>query len=78
MPEVTIRDLRNHGGEAVERASKGERLTITRSGKPVAELRGLPREPVSVDVLVAQRRHLPLVDPAELREAIDQILDPAP
>jgi prevent-host-death family protein len=38
MTEVTIRELRKHGGEVVGRAARGERITITRSGKPVAEL----------------------------------------
>ena len=35
MAEVSIRDLRNHGGEVVEPRSAGEQLTITR-GKPVS------------------------------------------
>ncbi len=76
MSEVSIRDLRNHGGEVVDRAAKGERLTITRSGKPVAELRPLDREPMSLDVILARRRQLPAVDPDQLRHDLDQILDP--
>ena len=32
MEEVTIRDLRNHGGEVVDRVAAGERLTVTRAG----------------------------------------------
>ncbi len=28
MPEVSIRELRNHGGDIVDRAAKGERLII--------------------------------------------------
>lgn len=32
-------NYRNHGGDIVDRAAKVERLIITRSGKPVAELR---------------------------------------
>ena len=76
MSEVSIRDLRNHGGDVVDRAAKGERFTITRSGKPVAELRPLEREPMSLEVILARRRHLPAVDPDRLRHDIDQILDP--
>lgn len=76
MSEVSIRDLRNHGGDVVDRAAKGERLTITRSGKPVAELRPLEREPMSLEVILARRRHLPAVDPDRLRHDLDQILDP--
>ncbi len=75
MPEVSIRDLRNHGGDVVDRVAKGERLTITRSGKPVAELRSLEREPMSLEVILARRRHLPAVDPDQLRHDLDQIVD---
>jgi prevent-host-death family protein len=77
MSEISIRELRNHGGDVVDRAAKGERLTITRSGKPVAELRPLGREPVPLDVVISRRRRLPPVDPDRLREDLDKILDPA-
>ena len=77
MAEVSIRELRNHGGEVVDRAAKGERLTITRAGKPVAELRPLSREPMPLEVLIARRRQLPPVDPHQLRHDLDQVLDPA-
>jgi prevent-host-death family protein len=76
MSQVSIRELRNHGGDVVDRAAKGERLTITRSGKPVAELRSLGREPLSLETLIARRRHLPPVDVDRLRTDLDQILDP--
>lgn len=75
MADVTIRELRNHGGEVVDRAARGEQITITRSGAPVAELRAL-RPPLSADVLVSRRRHLPDVDPAALRKDVDRFLDP--
>lgn len=77
MSEVSIRELRNHGGDVVDRAAKGERLTITRSGKPVAEIRPLGREPVPLKMVIARRQRLPLVDPDRLRQDLDQILDPA-
>lgn len=76
MAEVSIRDLRNHGGDIVDRAAKGERVTITRSGKPVAELRPLGRQPMSLDAILARRRLLPAVDPDQLRRDLDQTLDP--
>lgn len=75
MSEVSIRGLRNHGGDVVARAAKGERLTITRSGKPIAELRPLEREPMSLEVILSRRRHLPAVDPDQLRHDLDQIVD---
>ncbi|HEV2858369.1 MAG TPA: type II toxin-antitoxin system prevent-host-death family antitoxin [Solirubrobacterales bacterium] len=74
MSNVTIRDLRNHGGEVVDRASRGERITITRAGTPVAELRGV-RPGLSVEVLLDRRRQLPEVDPTRLREDVDRQLD---
>ncbi len=75
MVNVSIRDLRNHGGEVVERAQRGERLTITRSGKPVAQLTALRRPPVPLDELVRRWKRLPKVDPAQLRRDIDAEID---
>lgn len=74
MAEVSIRDLRNHGGEVVDRAARGEQITITRSGKPVAELRPL-RQALSAEALLERWRLLPPVDPASLRSDIDDLLD---
>lgn len=76
MAEVSIRDLRNHGGDVVDRVAQGEHVTITRSGKPVAELSPRRRQPLSVDRLVARWRLLPPVDPERLRADIDATLDP--
>lgn len=74
MTRVTIRELRNQGGEIVDRAARGERITVTRSGQPVAELRPL-RPALSAEALVRRRRALPKVDPAGLREDLDRLLD---
>jgi prevent-host-death family protein len=76
MADVSIRDLRNHGGAIVERAAGGEPITITRSGTPVAELRGLSRRPLTSDQLLRRWRALPVVDPVALRADIDAALDP--
>jgi prevent-host-death family protein len=76
MASVSIRDLRNHGGDVVDRASRGERITITRAGNPVAELRAV-RPGLSAEVLLDRRRRLPEVDPGRLREDVDQLLDPS-
>jgi antitoxin (DNA-binding transcriptional repressor) of toxin-antitoxin stability system len=75
MAEVSIRELRNHGGDVVDRATRGEQITITRAGKAVAELRAVPHPPVSAEALLARRRLLPAVDAAALRADIDRILD---
>lgn len=77
VAEVSIRDLRNRGGDIVERAERGERLTITRAGTPVAELSALSAPPLSIDVLVERRRNLPAVDPQRLRSDLDSLIDPA-
>lgn len=75
MAEVSIRDLRNHGGDIVDRATRGEPITITRSGKPVAELRASTRPPLSAAVLLARHRLLPAVDAEALRAEIDELID---
>lgn len=75
MADVTIRDLRNHGGDVVERAARGEQITITRAGKAVAELRAVPQAHLSAETLLDRRRRLPNVDPLVLRRDIDRLLD---
>jgi prevent-host-death family protein len=75
MSEVSIRDLRNHGGEVVDRAARGEAITITRAGAPVAELRPLRARPSSAELLLARWRRLPKVDAAALRADVDATLD---
>jgi prevent-host-death family protein len=76
MAEVSIRDLRNRGGEVVDRAARGELITITRAGKRVAELRPLPRPGLSAEALVKRWRHLPPVDSGALRREVDEVIDP--
>jgi prevent-host-death family protein len=76
MASVTIRELRNHGGDVVDRVERGEPVIITRAGKPVAELRPVSRSPQAAATLVERWSHLPQVDPGALRSDIDQVLDP--
>ena len=75
MAHVSIRDLRNHGGEVVDRAARGEQITITRSGREVAELRAI-RPPLSAEALLSRWNGLPPVDAKALRTDIDRLLDP--
>lgn len=72
MADVTIRELRNQGGEIVDRAARGERIVITRSGHPVAELRPV-RPPLTAEALLERARRLPPVDAAALRKDIDEL-----
>jgi len=76
MAEVTIRDLRNHGGDVVERVAAGERLIVTRSGRPVAELRPLRSTHVTSAMLLQRWRRLPMVDHGALRAEADSVIDP--
>ncbi len=75
--EVSIRHLRNHGGEVVDRVAAGEPLTVTRAGKAVAELRPLARPALKADVLLERWRRLPRLDGQQLRDDIDAVLDPS-
>ena len=75
MADVSMRDLRNHGGDVVDRVVRGERVTVTRSGKPVAELRPLGPSAVPISELVRRRLNLPKVDSDSLRADIDASVD---
>ena len=75
MNLVTVRDLRNHGGDVLTRVAEGEVVIITRDGAEVAELRPLRRRSVSATELIARRAALPAVDPVKLRVDIDSVLD---
>lgn len=76
MDEISIRDLRNHGGEVMKRVEHGESLTVTRAGVPVGELRPLPRPRLTANTLLARWRTVPVVDPVAFRADIDAVLDP--
>ncbi len=76
MAEVTIRELRNRGGAVVDRVAAGERLTVTRDGRPVAELRPLRATPLAAAVLLRRWRSLPTVDSRTLHGDLDEVIDP--
>jgi len=76
MADVTVRDLRNKSAEVLGRVARGETLTITRDGEPVAEVGPLPRRAVPAEQLVARRRSLPRVDADLLRADVDALIDP--
>lgn len=77
MDTVTVRELRNNGGDVLRRVEHGERIVITRDGTPVAELRPLPRPSASPTELIRRRRNLPRVEPDALRRDIDSLIDPS-
>lgn len=71
MQTVSIRDLRNRGGDIVTMAAGGEPVTITRAGEPVAELRALGPQPLDATLLLARWQNLPAVDAATLQGDIE-------
>lgn len=75
MREVTIRELRNRGGAVVDRVAAGERLVVTRSGTPVAELRPLRSKLVSAATLLERWRRLPVLDYEALGDDLDAIIE---
>lgn len=76
MTHVTIRELRNKGGEVVDRVAAGERLTVTRGGRPVAELRPYRATPMSPAMLLRRWRRLPPIDAREIRRDVDAVIEP--
>jgi prevent-host-death family protein len=75
MDTVTIRELRNHGGDVVDRVEAGARVTVTRDGRPVAELRPLRSPGIRAATLLERWRRLPAVEADALRRDIDAALD---
>ena len=76
MDTVTIRELRNRGGEVVDRVEAGGHVTVTRDGRPVAELRPLRARGLSADVLLERWQRLPTVDATRLRRDVDSVIEP--
>lgn len=72
---VSVRDLRNHGGDLLDRVEVGEALTVTRSGKPVARLVPLRQRALTGAALVERWRNLPLVDADRFRADIDAVIE---
>jgi len=70
---VSTRELRNNGGEIVDRAARGEQITITRSGKPVARLSPLNPEPTA-DVILKRFQGLPPIDYQAFRTDVDEVM----
>jgi prevent-host-death family protein len=77
METVTVRELRNKGGEVLDRVQRGEHVIVTRDGRAIAELRPLPRRSARPVELIERRKRLPRVDPDALRRDIDTVIDPS-
>ncbi len=59
----------------IERVLAGERITVTRDGTPVAELRPLQRQPMTSIALIERFKRLPSVDPVDFRADVDAVID---
>jgi prevent-host-death family protein len=77
MAEATVRQLRNQGGDILDRVAAGERITVTRDGRAVARVEPLGRRPLSATSLIERFRRLPRVDARALRADVDTMLDQA-
>jgi prevent-host-death family protein len=74
MSTISQRELRNDSAVIMDRVEQGERFTVTRNGRPIAELTPLagPRQAVPTDELIAAFAHLPTIDYTQLRAEADQ------
>jgi len=75
MEQVSVRELRNYGGQLLDRVHGGESMTITRDGTPVALLVPLPTPRLGSAALLEQWRNVPVISGAKLRADIVEILD---
>jgi prevent-host-death family protein len=75
MAVVSVRDLRNKGGRVLKRVARGEALTVTLDGEPIAEMRPVRRGGLSATALLARWHKLPAVDAVKLRTDLDRVLD---
>ncbi|MCL1899518.1 MAG: hypothetical protein FWG11_03175 [Promicromonosporaceae bacterium] len=56
---VSVRELRQRGGDVLTQVELGDSKVITRDGVPVAELRVLPRPRKSTAEILREARRLP-------------------
>ena len=78
MASVTIRYFSNHVREVIYRVVGGERLTVTRLGRTVDELRPLAPRRLDAATLIERWKRLPAVAAVQFRRDLDQVIDSAP
>ena len=76
MADIPARELRNDISAVLRRVEHGERLRVTVSGRPVAELAPLATRPRSMswDTFISNRRHWQ-ADPGLTRELAELVPD---
>ena len=75
MEEIPVRTLRNDGGRVLDRVSRGESLTVTRDGTPIAQLQPLQRQPLPMAEILEKMKNAPKVDYERFRADIDNLFD---
>ena len=75
MDEVSVRELRNYGGQVLTRVEAGESMTVTRDGTPVARLTPLPQPRLSARALIERWSGVPAIDIHSLRDNLATTLD---
>jgi prevent-host-death family protein len=75
MDGVSVRELRNYGGQILDRVEGGESMTVTRDGTPVARLTPMPRPRLTAAALCEKWAHAPRIDADELRDDLATVLD---
>jgi prevent-host-death family protein len=75
MQEVTVRELRNYGGQVLTRVEAGESMTVTRDGAPIARLTPMPQPRLSARALLDRWSTVPPIDVHSLREDLVTVLD---
>lgn len=75
MDTVTIRELQDHSRDVIDRVEAGESLILSCDGRPVAELRPLPRKPLDRETLLKLWKNVPPMDPDALRRDVDSAVD---
>ena len=74
---MSVRELRNHGGDVLDSVLPGERVTVTRAGKPVAALRPVAATRTPASVVLDRWATIPVVDLDGLRTDLDAVRDPS-
>ncbi len=77
MSSVNVLELRNRGGEVVERVARGASVIVTKGGAAVAELRPIPKPALDRETLFERFKRLPSVDPEALRRDLDRVIEPS-
>lgn len=72
---IGVRDLRNKGGDVLERVQAGEHIIVTKSGRPVAELSPIRKRALHRTELLARWCNLPEVDARALRDDLDATIE---